>query len=319
MKVEYPLQLFKSFNKRIWSNKVFSYFVIALIIGFTVLLKQVPEVYYKYMLNPVLLLISMMVIIIITIYNFQLGLILTISLITLYYPAKYYYNTNQLENFEGNILPIEKSDKNIVDDESQGQKIPQDNNEDSDEESTEEATENIDITETPIEENEDGENDESTNDQPEIEQDEKETFKPSKEKFSGIRLERLNPSYFKNTYNQNDNKPSNNNNKSNNKASNNKASNNKILKNSSSNIKEKLTDVKNPKNKKQDDEKTFLGEVRNIFKDLDTGKNKMKATTAIKKINDLMYNKHKTDIQKIINEDDDDDDDEEDISDDDYF
>ena len=88
------LQLFESFNKRIWSNKVFSYFVIALIIGFTVLLKQVPEIYYKYLLNPILLLISIMIIMVITIYNFQLGLILTISLITLYYPAKYYYKND---------------------------------------------------------------------------------------------------------------------------------------------------------------------------------------------------------------------------------
>ena len=122
MKVEYPLQLFKSFNKRIWSNKVFSYFVIALIIGFTVLLKQVPEIYYKYLLNPILLLISIMIIMVITIYNFQLGLILTISLITLYYPAKYYYKNDQLENFEGTILPIEKSDKNIIDDEYDNKK-----------------------------------------------------------------------------------------------------------------------------------------------------------------------------------------------------
>lgn len=295
MKVEYPLQLFKSFNKRIWSNKAFSYFVIALIIGFTVLLKQVPEIYYKYMLNPVLLLISMMLIIIITIYNFQLGLILTISLITLYYPAKYYYNTNQVENFEGNILPIEKSDKNIIDDESEDKKKQHDNASDDE----------VSVTEENDEASEDEDTNESENKNQENEKDEK----PSKEKFSGIRLERLNPSYFKNSSNQN-----------NTKASNNKASNNKILKNNSSNVKEKLTDVKNPKNKKQDEETTFLGEVRNIFKDLDTGKNKMKATTAIKKINDLMYNKHKTDIQKILNEDEDDEnDDDEDNSDDDYF
>ena len=43
----------------------------------------------------------------------------------------------------------------------------------------------------------------------------------------------------------------------------------------------------------------------------------MKATTAIKKINDLMYNKHKNDIQKILNVEDSDDDD--DDSDEDYF
>jgi hypothetical protein len=314
MKVEYPLQLFKSFNKRIWSNKVFSYFVIALIIGFTVLLKQVPEIYYKYLLNPVLLLISMMLIIIITIYNFQLGLILSVSLITLYYPAKYYYKTNQVENFEGNILPIEKSDKNIVDDEQETQ-----NNPDEDNESNEENEEGgNDVTESPSQNSDEEDNNETINEEPEIEQDEKETFKPSKEKFSGIRLERLNPSYFKNSTNQNNNKGSGNK-ASNNKVYNNKASNNKILKNNSSSVKEKLTDIKNPKNKKKDDETTFLGEVRNIFKDLDTGKNKMKATTAIKKINDLMYNKHKTDIQKILNEDDEDYDDEEDNSDDDYF
>jgi len=302
MKVEYPLQLFKSFNKRIWSNKVFSYFVIALIIGFTVLLKQVPEIYYKYLLNPILLLISIMIIMVITIYNFQLGLILTISLITLYYPAKYYYKNDQLENFEGTILPIEKSDKNIIDDEY-------DNKKNNDTESVNE------------EDNENSQEDEESSDEEpkNIKGNIKESNKSNKEQFSGIRLERLNPSYFKNSSNQNNNKSSNN------KSSNNKSSNNKILKNQSSNINkinstktlEKLTDIKNPKNKKQDEESSFLGEVRNIFNDLDTGKNKMKATTAIKKINDLMYNKHKNDIQKILNVEDSDDDD--DDSDEDYF
>ncbi len=324
MKVEYPLQLFQNFNKRIWSNKNFSYFIVALVIGFTILLKSFPELYYKYIMNPVLLLVSIMIIIIITIYNFQLGLILTVSLISLYYPAKY-YQIEELENFE-NISPIDKSDKNIVD----GDESTQSANESEEEDSLEE---NIEVKETTgteqdEDEDEDDEEDEETSTQkPEINE-KNNTINRSnnsnanlnKEQFSSIRLEKLNPSYFIN-------KSSNSSNRSKDSYDfrGSKASNNRVLqkpsfnKNSKIKVVEKLTDVKEKKNSKtkKDSEASFLGEVRNIFKDLDTGKNNMKAKTAIKKINDLMYNKHKTDIQQILNEDEEDDSDDE--SDEEYF
>ena len=70
--------------------------------------------YYKYLLNPILLLISIMIIMVITIYNFQLGLILTISLITLYYPAKYYYKNDQLENYEPFITGFKEDQKTLA-------------------------------------------------------------------------------------------------------------------------------------------------------------------------------------------------------------
>jgi hypothetical protein len=330
MKVEYPLQLFKNFNKRIWSNKNFSYFIVALVIGFTILLKSFPELYYKYIMNPVLLLVSIMIIIIITIYNFQLGLILTVSLISLYYPAKY-YQIEELENFE-NISPIDKSDKNIVD----GDESTQSANESEEEDSLEENSleENIEIIEKKVTEEDEEEDEEDEDDDEETETKNQEINEKNntsnrsnntstnlnKEQFSSIRLEKLNPSYFIN-------KSSNSSNRSNNSYDfrGSKASNNRVLqkpnfeKNSKTKVIEKLTDVKEKKNSKtkKDPEASFLGEVRNIFKDLDTGKNNMKAKTAIKKINDLMYNKHKTDIQQILNEDEEDD--TEDESDGEYF
>ncbi len=330
MKVEYPFQLFQSFNKRIWSNKIFSYFIVALVIGFTILLKAFPELYYKYIMNPVLLLILIMMIIIITIYNFQLGLILTVSLISLYYPAKY-YQIEEIENFE-NIAPIDKSDKNIVD----GEEVtPTENSPSSDEEDENENSEeeNIDIdieekeenpdSEYEDDEDEDGSENESAN-TPIKETNEKNSNQGStREEFNSLRLEKLNPSYFIN-------KSANSSNRSNKSYDfkGGKSSNNRVLQRpnfnsktkpqSNSKVVEKLTDVKN-KNKtktKNDPETSFLGEVRNIFKDLDTGKNNMKAKTAIKKINDLMYNKHKNDIQQLLNQEDEESDDE---SDEEYF
>jgi hypothetical protein len=50
---------------------------------------------------------------------------------------------------------------------------------------------------------------------------------------------------------------------------------------------------------------TFIGDVRQVIKDLDTGRGGMNASNAIKQINNLFYDKHKINIKKIIDKDDD--------------
>jgi hypothetical protein len=284
MKVEYPVQLFQSFNKRIWNNKPFTYFVIALIICYTVMLRNYPEIYYKYLLDPIILSFVIICCIIITVYNFQLGLVLIISLISLYYPKQYKneYIEEKVENFEGTTSPIEKTDKNIIDDEKK--KKPKSS-----------------TKSTPPPE-EDSEVEEPSED--EEEQTEQESDSEEDNKISGIKLENLNPNYYIKSKSENDGKKVTTKKKSNNKRENSS---------SSASIVEKLTDVKKPK----DASSSFLGEVRSIISDLDTGKNRMNASNAIKQINSLMQQKHRSDIQKIINKEDEEE--EEDDSDEDFY
>ena len=291
MKVEYLLQLFKSFNNKIWNNKVFVYFLIALVIGFTVILRKLPEIYYKYLLNPVLLLFVVIAIIIITSHNQSLGIILCVCLIALYYPTNQMSKSNvYLENFENEnekeTIPIEKTDKNIIDDEKPKKtKEPK------------EVSDKIsEPTKKPIKNKKDKKDDVTSQDESDGEsQDESDTKSDSEEKISEMRLENLNPSYYNNKKKSSLNsskkivekfeksKPKQNNN--NNKLNNNKS-----------------------KSKPQNNEETFLGDIRKVVNDLDTGKNRMNANNAIKKISELMYNKHKTSIQQILDDDNDTDD-----------
>ncbi len=284
MKVEYPIQLFQNFNKRIWNNKPFTYFVIALIICYTVMLRNYPEIYYKYLLDPIILSFSIIGCIIITVYNFQLGLVLIISLISLYYPKQYKneYIEEKIENFESTTSPIEKTDKNIIDDEKK--KKPKSS-----------------TKSTPPPE-EDSEVDEPSED--EEEPTEQESDSEEDTKISAIKLENLNPNYYIKSKSEDSSKKEKT--KKNNK-------NNKKEKSTSS-VVEKLTDVKKPN---KDINSSFLGEVRSIISDLDTGKNKMNASNAIKQINSLMQQKHRSDIQKIINKEDEEE--EEDDSDEDFY
>lgn len=297
MKVEYLLQLFKSFNNKIWNNKVFVYFLIALVIGFTVILRKLPEIYYKYLLNPVLLLFVVIAIIIITSHNQSLGIVLCVCLIALYYPSNQISKANvYFENFENEnekeTAPIEKTDKNIIDDEKPKKtKEPK------------EVSDKIsEPTKKPNKNKKDKEDDVHSQDESQDESDTKsdsEKHSDNEEKISEMRLENLNPSYYNNKKTSSSNsskkivekfeksKPKQNNN--NNKLNNNKS-----------------------KSKPQNNEETFLGDIRKVVNDLDTGKNRMNANNAIKKISELMYNKHKTSIQQILNDDNDTDTDESD-------
>ncbi len=294
MKVEYPLQLFQSFNKRIWNNKPFSYFLIAFVIGYTIVLRSLPELYYKYMMNPVILTFIITAIMIISVHNLQLGLLLIVSLIALYYPKQKYNEMMIEENFDNQTLPIDKHDKNIIDDEKKSKKK---------EITTDKKLTNKKKKEEDEKEDEEEDESENVEEDFEDEEEEKEDEDEDDNKISEMRLENLNPSLYKKKVNEKE--------KEKNKSKS-KSSNNATKETKSSKVVEKLIDVKK-KSKSSDNEETFLGEVRQIVKDLDTGKNKMNATSAIKKISNLMYHKHKGDIQKIINteesEEDDDDDD----------
>ena len=297
MKVEYLLQLFKNFNNKIWNNKVFSYFLIALVIGFTVILRKLPEIYYKYLLNPVLLLFVVITIIIITSHNQSLGIILVVCLIALYYPHQYNKENVYFENFENEnekeTIPIEKTDKNIIDDEKPKKtKEPKEPKDVSDKIS--------EPTKKSIKNKKEKEDDVNSQDES---NDESDTKSDTEEKISELRLENLNPSYY------------------NNKKTSSSNSSKKIVEkfektNSKDNNKfnNKFNNKSKSKSKSQNNEETFLGDIRQVVNDLDTGKNRMNANNAIKKISELMYNKHKTSIQKIL--DDDNDTDEEDDDDD---
>ncbi len=306
MKVESLVQLFQSFNRRIWNNKPFTYLIVGLIICYTVMLRNYPEVYYKYLLDPVLLSIVLISIIIIASYNFQLGLMLIISLFALYYPRQFnkYLIEENVENFENTVSPIEKTDKNIIDDEPKSLKKSVSSKNISTN-STLSAKKDKTATSEDEEDqkSQEGDSDEEVSDKEDEEEGEAASDNEEDTKISAIKLESLNPSFYKKKTAE-----SNSNNKNSKKSVSNK-------------VVEKLTDVKKKDNKKtsnnKDEDHTFLGDVRSIMKDLDTGKNKMNASNAIKKINQLMYQKHRGYIQQIIN--DADDESEEDDSDDDFY
>ncbi len=280
MRVEYPIELFNNFNKSIWTNKVFSYFLIAIIICYTVLLRLNPDIYYKYLFNPIALVIIVCCIILITKYNTPLGFILTVSLIALYYP-----NTNkiithtpiQVENFENQKIkiPVPGEDKNIIDDEKKNKKKANEEDEEDDEE----------------------------------EKPSKESFEDEKNEIKDVSLEKLNPGYYtKKNNDTTDKKKQNNKSSSSNNAKNN---NKKVTPNDNKNTKSPSTSTE----KTPGQSESFLGDVRNIMRDLDTGKNGINAISAVKKINSLFYNKHKNNIKKMIEEEEDD----EESEDDDFF
>jgi hypothetical protein len=304
MKVDYLIQLFKSSNKKILNNKLFSYFLIALVIGFTVILRKLPQIYYKYLLNPVLLLLVVILIILIASHNYSLGIILGVCLIALYYPTQYQYQNIYLETFENetDTIPIEKTDKNIVDDEEPIKEPIKESVKEPVKEPIEKPTEKPKKankkTDKKTDKSEESDGELASDEEPQSEDEKSSKDKKEKEekeeKISGMRLENLNPSYYKK-------KSSNSSNSSNNK---------KIVENFDKNNKEESNNKS--KSKPKNNEETFLGDVRKIVNDLDTGNNKMNANNAIKKISELMYNKHKTSIQQILNNADDDSDTEDD-------
>jgi hypothetical protein len=299
MKVEYPIHLFENFNKKIWTNKKFSYFLIIIIIGYTVILRRNPDIYYKYLFNPILLIIVIGCILLIARYNTPLGFMLAVSLIALYYPTSIHHQ-EITENFDDKIkIPIPGEDKNIVDDTKKNKK-------------------KVETDSDAEDDDEDDEDDAEDDEEEETKDKTKKKGKKLTEKFKDddevkdIGLEKLNPAYYKS----------------------NNSKNSKNSKKSKTNTKSILdkdkdtdtdTDKKNDKNdslnkltkstNKPVKNESFIGDVRNIIQDLDTGKKGMNASNAIKQINNLFYNKHKHNIQKIIAEDNDD----ESEDDDDFF
>lgn len=293
MKVEYPLHLFNNFNKQIWTNKIFSYFLIVIIIGYTIGLRNYPEIYYKYLYNPLVLLILICYTLLIAKYNIPLGFMLTFSIIVLYYPKiKTTDNSNIMETFENENedekinVPIYGEDKNIVDDTKKKNK--------------KEKLKELKIAEDFKNKNKDNdEDDEEEDDDDEVK---KERFREDDDEVKEIGLEKLNPSYYKNK---------------NNSTKNNSTKNNTTKNNTNKSIKDK----KNEKEKEKipqptKESETFIGDVRQVIKDLDTGRGGMNASNAIKQINNLFYDKHKLNIKKIIEKDDDS---EEESDDDDFF
>jgi hypothetical protein len=292
MKVEYLIQLFENFNKKIWTNKNFSYFLIIIIIGYTVALRRNPDIYYKYLFNPVILIIVIGCILLIARYNTPLGFMLAVSVIALYYPTSI-HREEITENFDDKIkIPIPGEDKNIVDDTKKNKnknKNKQKTETDSDAEDDESGSADEEEEE---EEEEDKKSTEKFKDSDEVKSKKStEQFKDSDE-VKDIGLEKLNPAYYK----SNNTKNTKNSKKITTKSSSSKSSSNN-----------KNSTTKPPKKNE-----SFIGDVRNIIQDLDTGKKGMNASSAIKEINNLFYNKHKNNIQKIIAEDDDDESEEDD-------
>ena len=353
MKVEYPLLLVQKFNRKILTNKVFSYFLVAFIIAFIIILRDKPYIYYKYLYNPFVLIILILLSVITITFNKLLGIMLTILLISLFFPKIPKYES--IENFEGDelaVVPVSGEDKNIVDDEKE------DKNKDTSDEDLENEGSGDEVSDSELKNTK---SPEKTNEKDKSDlkgkKDKKEKFKdesseptsaPTPElksdyhknsvdsdSLNPINLEQIHVGFFKNKQQNTD--EDNKKNKSNKdkfkeKFQNNKPKRTRVLprvarlsqlkeSNSKSNNKENQKNEENQESfkttKKQNNSDSFIGDVRQIINDLDKGKNKMNAKNAIKEINTLMFTKHRSDIQKII--DSDDEDDEEESDDDDYY
>lgn len=188
---------------------------------YTICYRQSPELYYHNYQNKITLIILVSLTILISYYNFPLGLFAVITLISLYYPQ---HNYRIQEGF------IDKTDKNIVDEEKENDK-----EEDPDEENLDEEDIEDDV-------------------------------------LDDLDLENLNPEFYKK-------KPR----------------------------PESKKEEDKPKSKqKKEDETTFIGDIRGVINDLDDTRSNMNAKEAIKKINDLLYKKHRNKFEEIINDDEDD-------------
>ncbi len=343
MKVEYPLQLLQKFNRKILTNKIFTYFLTGFIIAFTIILRTKPYIYYKYLYNPFVLIVLILLITITITFNKLLGIMLSIFLIALFFPS--ISNLESIENFENEgeelaVIPVSGEDKNIVDDSkikssSTGSDSEKEESEDEDDEEKIKKTKTKKTSNpTKSTKKENFEEEKSEDDDKSIK---KSTPAPTnsdfrkedvnKDELSAINLEKIHVGYFKNKDSETQKKS---NTQSTEKFEDNRPKKTRILpriarlnKRKERENNDKKNDKTNKENfntvkKNSNDSETFLGDVRQIINDLDKGKNKMNAKSAIKQINTLMFTKHKTDIQKIIDSDEDSDD--EDDSDlDDYY
>jgi hypothetical protein len=349
MKVEYPLLLVQKFNRKILTNKVFTYFLSAFIIAFIIILRDKPYIYYKYLYNPFILIILILLIVIITTFNKLLGIMLTILLIALFFPKMPKYDS--IENFENEgdelvVIPVSGEDKNIVDDEKIKKNSEDSEDDDKSEDGSDseekpknttkpkktEATKTTEKPEKPKktekkEKFKDDKTERTSVPTPEIKSDYHKNSVDS-DSLSSINLEQIHVGFFKNK--EQEEKKANPNLNSKEKFQN-KVKRTRVLPRVArlSQIKENNSRLNNQENKennkenfkttkKSNDSNSFIGDVRKIINDLDKGKNKMNAKNAIKEINTLMFSKHRSDIQRIIDSDGDDEDDD-DSEDDDYY
>jgi len=258
MKVEYLLQLWKSFNKKIWSNKRFALFLYTFIILGTVLLRPSPHLYYSFLEHPLFLTSLIIVIILLAMQNITLGIILTVALLALYYPS---HSKLTLEGFEDDdedeTKVVDPSDTNIDEDDETDGKESNENESNEDEDEDKDSTVNVNgledlspdfyinkskkkknIKKSKKKNNEDEEGDEEDGSQGDDESEENEDPSPTS---SG-------------------------------------------------------------KSKKKKD--SFLGEVREVFYDLDAGRKDMNVKNAVKKITDLVYHTRRSEVEKILQEED---------------
>jgi Ca2+/Na+ antiporter len=269
MKVEFILQLWNSFNKKIWGNKQFSIFLYVFIIIGTILLRQSPGLYYGLLEHPIYISLGVIIILALSSHNMILSILLTVSILALYYPSIPY----SVEGF--------KPDEDDNEDDEKEFKLktvdPTDNN--------------IDLGEDDLEdEPEDEPEDEEKPKKKSKKSSDKEKFKDQKKKAKG--LEDINPEFFL-------------------------KKNQKEDKNTEETDDEDEKEIpKTKKNNKNNNKESFLGELREVFNDLDSGRNKMNAKTAVKKITDMIYKERRSEVEKILDEDDSDSDTD---SDEDYF
>lgn len=266
MKVEYPLKLWESFNKKMWANKRFSLFLYAAIILATVLLRPSPHLYYSFLEHPICLSFIVLVIISLTYYNPVLGILLTLSLLALYYPQMSLEGfKDEEEGVNGNAL--DETDVNVEQEESEGKKKKKKRRK------------------RPKEDEEDDE---------EEEDEETEPSDYSRDTLNG--LDALDPSFILNKKKKKRRKK---------KPVENEDGSEGDDENEEDEEEDEGSSSSNKKSKSKNNKDTFLGEVREVFYDLDSGKSNMNVKNAVKKISDLVYHKRRGEVEKILQEDDD--------------
>ncbi len=301
MKVDYPIKLFNKFTKEILCNPVFTYFLIAIIIGYTIGLRNNPDLYYHILFNPVILAVVIILTMLILLFNKVLGFMLAFSILALYYPKTSSSDNYEVtEHFNTSIVPIAGEDSNIVDD------TKSKNNKNKKTKLNKTKLNKTKLNKTKIskkeEDSEDSDKEDVTEDYEDVDEESIKDSSKSDNEIKSLALKNLNPGFFKPTKKE-DNK------------STKTTPNGKNNSNIKSNNKSEPTPTPN-----NETSESFLGDVRNVINNLDAVKGGVNAKQAIKKINDLFYKKHKSEIQKIIDEEDDDDtDDEDNESDEDFF
>jgi Ca2+/Na+ antiporter len=269
MKVEYLLQLWNSFNKKIWADKQFAIFLYIFIILGTILLRQSPGLYYAFLEHKLYLTLIVIIILALSSHNMILGILLTVSILALYYPS----HPHSIEGFKSN------------DDEDEEKEFAL--------KTVDPTDSNIDVDEDDIELEDDVELEEDSEEKPKektkTKTKTKENFKGGNKKKITRGLEDINPEFFIKKKNDDGEK---------------------------GNESDDASEEKPSKPAEGVEKESFLGELREVFYDLDSGRNKMNVKNAVKKITDIVYHKRRNEVEKILHDDDTDSDT---SSDEDYF